>query len=49
MILINDTEEERLLFEIHDKSNVEADNKDALMKTWIEKEIALITQVNGQQ
>ena len=47
LMLINDTEEEGLLFEIPDKSNVEADAKEALMKSWIEKEVALIKQVSG--
>jgi hypothetical protein len=48
-MLINDTEEEGLLFEIPDKSNVEADAKEALMKSWIDKEVALIKQVSGSQ
>ena len=49
LMLINDTEEEGLLFEIPDKSNVEADAKEALMKSWIDKEVALIKQVSGSQ
>ena len=47
LMLINDTEEEGLLFEIPDKSNVEADAKEALMKSWIDKEVTLIKQVSG--
>jgi hypothetical protein len=39
---INDTEEEGLLFEIPDKQNVEADGKEALLKEWIPREMALI-------
>jgi hypothetical protein len=42
MMKINDTEEEGLLFEIPDKQNVEADGKEALLKEWIPREMALI-------
>lgn len=35
LMLINDTEEEGLLFEIPDKSMVAADAKEAVMKAWI--------------
>ncbi len=49
LMLINDTEEEWLLFEIPDKSHVEDDAKEALMKSWIDKEVALIKQVSGNQ
>ena len=47
LMLINDSEEEGLLFEIPDRTHVEADAKEALLKTWIEKEVALIKQVSG--
>ena len=47
LMLINDSEEEGLLFEIPDRTLVEADAKEALLKTWIEKEVALIKQVTG--
>ena len=42
MMKINDTEEEGLLFEIPDKQNVEADGKEALLKGWIAREMAII-------
>jgi hypothetical protein len=46
---INDTEEEGLLFEIPDKTKVEADGKEALLKEWIDKEMAIINQVRGKK
>ena len=45
LMLINDTEEEGLLFEIPDKSNIEADAKEKVIKAWIQQEIALIKQL----
>jgi hypothetical protein len=45
LMVINDTEEEGLLFDIPDKSKVEADAKEKIMKTWIEREIAVIKEV----
>jgi hypothetical protein len=45
---INETEEEGLLFEISEKTNVEADGKEALFKEWIPKEMALINKVRGK-
>ena len=45
LMLINDTEEEGLLFEIPDKSNIEADTKEKVIKAWIQQEIALIKQL----
>jgi len=42
---INDTEEEGLLFEIPDKSKVEADSKEAVIKGWIEAEKAIIREI----
>ena len=48
LMKINDTEEEGLLFEIPEKKNVEADGKEALLKEWIPKEMALINQVRGK-
>ena len=42
---VNDTEEEGLLFEIPDKSNVEADCKEKLLKQWIPREIELIKEI----
>jgi hypothetical protein len=42
LMKINDTEEEGLLFDIPDKQNVEADGKEALLKEWIPREMALI-------
>ena len=48
LMQINDTEEEGLLFEIPDKSHVEADGKEALLKEWIPREMALINRVRGK-
>ena len=48
LMKINDTEEEGLLFEIPDKTNVEADGKEALLKQWIPREMALINKVRGK-
>ena len=42
---INDTEEEGLLFEIPDKDLVQADAKEAVLKAFIQTEVALIKQV----
>lgn len=44
-MLINDTEEEGLLFDIPDKSNIEADAKEAVLKGWVKQEIALLKQI----
>ena len=46
LLLINDTEEEGLLFEIPDKSNIEADAKEEALRTWLEREKAIIKQAN---
>jgi len=48
LMKINETEEEGLLFEIPDKTNVEADGKETLLKDWIPRELALINQVRGK-
>ena len=48
IMLINDTEEEGLLFEIPDKKQVEADGKEAVLKGWIQKEMEIINQVRGK-
>jgi hypothetical protein len=48
LMKINDTEEEGLLFEIPEKTNVEADGKEALFKEWIPKEMALINKIRGK-
>ena len=45
LMQINDTEEEGLLFEIPDKSKVEADSKEAVIKGWIEAEKAIIREI----
>jgi hypothetical protein len=42
LMKINDTEEEGLLFEIPDKTYVEADGKEALFKEWVPREMAII-------
>ena len=42
---INDTEEEGLLFEIPDKTKVEAEGKEAIVKSWIEVEKAVIREI----
>lgn len=47
LMSINDTEEEGLLFEIPDKSNVEADAKESLLKEWIPREIELIKEIDA--
>lgn len=39
LMLINDTEEEGLLFEIPDKDMVEADAKESVLREWKDKEI----------
>lgn len=39
LMLINDTEEEGLLFEIPDKDMVEADAKEGVLREWKDKEI----------
>ena len=46
LLLINDTEEEGLLFEIPDKSNIEADAKEEALGTWLEREKDIIKQAN---
>ena len=45
-MLINDTEEEGLLFDIPDKSNIEADSKEAVFKSWIDQEKAVIMEIS---
>jgi len=46
LMLINDTEEEGVLFEIPVKDNVEADGKEALLKSWIQREVELIKEIS---
>ena len=46
LMLINDTEEEGLLFDIPDKSNIEADSKEAVFKSWIDQEKAIIMEIS---
>lgn len=45
LLLINDTEEEGLLFEIPDKTNIEADAKEEVLKSWKDQEISLLKQL----
>lgn len=42
---INDTEEEGLLFEIPDKTKIEAEGKETIIKSWIEVEKAVIREI----
>ena len=44
-MLINDTEEEGLLFEIPDKSKVENAAKEEVLKSWIQREVELIREI----
>ena len=46
LMTINDTEEEGLLFEVPDQVNIEADCKEALLKSWIPREIELIKEIS---
>jgi hypothetical protein len=45
LMLINDTEEEGLLFEIPDKDNIGADAKEAVLKSWLARELEVIKQL----
>ena len=47
MMVISDSEEEGLLFEIPDKRNVESDAKEKLLKEWIPREIDLIKEIDA--
>lgn len=47
MMEVNDTEEEGLLFEIPDKSLIEAHHKENMLKAWIPRELELIKELNA--
>lgn len=47
LMAINDTEEEGLLFEIPDKSLVEAYHKENILKTWVPRELELIKEATA--
>lgn len=44
---INDTEEEGILFEIPDKTHIEADHKENILKSWINRELELIKEATS--
>ena len=44
---INDTEEEGMLFEIPNKSLIEADLKESILKSWIDRELEVIRAVSN--
>lgn len=44
---INDTEEEGLLFEIPDKSLIEAHHKEEILKSWVSRELELIKEAEA--
>ena len=45
LMLLNDTEEEGMLFEIPDRSNVEDDAKENVLKAWISREREVIKDI----
>ena len=45
LMLLNDTEEEGLLFDVPDKSNIEADSKEEVLKRGIQREKEILQEI----